>query len=101
MQAVMSAALGNWERTTLAAAVTQACNKSIECVQEASSVRSALATALAASGASWPAFMPVHDPTRDAWRGITARPGLTCLHDTDSVRIRRLPQRLCQVTQQC
>ncbi|KAK9816392.1 hypothetical protein WJX74_004148 [Apatococcus lobatus] len=68
--------------------------------EEASSMRSALATAMAAANAPWPAFIPVHEPSRDAWQGITACNGVTCLLETDSVRLSRLPVRLCQVSGQ-
>ena len=81
-----------------ASLIRQALILLIPFAQEASSVRSAVATALAASGASWPAFMPVHDPTRDAWQGVSASSGVTRLHETDSIRLSRPPPRLCQVS---
>lgn len=51
---------------------------------EASALLSALATALSNCRLTWPAFLPVHDPLRDACWGI-AISGLGTIHyDSDS-----------------
>jgi hypothetical protein len=67
--------------------------------EEASTLRSALAAALSAAGAPWPAFLPVHDALRDAQWGV-ALPGRglrPAFMETDSVHTSSQPQRLRQV----
>ncbi|BDA43382.1 Rab3 GTPase-activating protein catalytic subunit [Coccomyxa sp. Obi] len=66
--------------------------------QEGSTLRSALGVALAATGSPWPAFVPMHDPLRDAYWGVAA----TCQSsfaflETDSVHISQLPPQLLRV----
>jgi len=64
---------------------------------EAATLVSALALALAACGAPWPAFVPVHDALRDAWRGVAALAGTVAFFDCDSLHSGAPPPRLLQV----
>ncbi|DBA79153.1 TPA: hypothetical protein ACH3X1_008985 [Trebouxia sp. C0004] len=65
--------------------------------QEASTLLSALAAALSNCRLAWPAFLPVHDPLRDAHWGIGAA-GLGTVHyDSDSIHLSKNPTRLQQV----
>ena len=69
---------------------------------EAATLVSALALALAACGAPWPAFVPVHDALRDAWRGVAAPPdGTAVFFDCDSLHSGAPPPRLLQVRSCC
>ncbi|KAL0053211.1 hypothetical protein WJX82_002504 [Trebouxia sp. C0006] len=65
--------------------------------QEASTLLSALAAALSNCRLAWPAFLPVHDPLRDAHWGIGAA-GLATIHyDSDSIHLSKNPTCLQQV----
>lgn len=67
--------------------------------QEGSTLRSALAVALAATGSPWPAFVPMHDPLRDAYWGVAATcQGSFAFLETDSVHISQLPPQLLRVS---
>ena len=66
-------------------------------MQEASTLLSAMATALSNCHLTWPAFLPVHDPLRNAQCGMGAA-GLACVHyDSDSIHLSRNPAHLQQV----
>lgn len=66
--------------------------------QEGSTLRSALAVALASTGCPWPAFVPMHDPLRDAYWGVAAtRQGSFAFLETDSVHISQPPPQLLRV----
>ncbi|KAK9830325.1 hypothetical protein WJX72_011020 [[Myrmecia] bisecta] len=65
--------------------------------QEASSLLSALAVALSSTQVSWPAFLPVHDPYRDACWGIAVCGPSSTHFNSDSVRTSTLPERLLEV----
>ena len=67
-------------------------------MQEASTLLSALATALSNCHLSWPAFVPVHDPLRDAYWGVAATGNATTHFDTDSIHISRNPAHLQKVS---
>ena len=64
-------------------------------LQEASTLLSALATALSNCRLPWPAFLPVHDLLRDAYWGVAVTP--TAYFDTDSIHVSRNPTQLQQV----
>lgn len=66
-------------------------------LQEASTLLSALATALSNCRLSWPAFLPVHDPLRDAYWGVAVNPTATAYFDTDSIHVSKNPTQLQQV----
>lgn len=66
-------------------------------LQEASTLLSALATALSNCRLTWPAFLPVHDPLRDAHWGIGTLGGSTVHYDTDSIHLSQNPADLQQV----
>lgn len=64
---------------------------------EGSALLSALATALSNCRLTWPAFLPVHDPLRDACWGIGIT-GLGTIHyDSDSTHSSNMPDKLLQV----
>ena len=63
-------------------------------VQEASTLLSALAVALATAGGEWPAFLPVHDGLRDAASGIAVAGCTTAHYASDSIHMSRLPHHL-------
>ncbi|KAK9915450.1 hypothetical protein WJX75_009358 [Coccomyxa subellipsoidea] len=66
--------------------------------QEGSTLRSALAVALASTGCPWPAFVPMHDPLRDAYWGVAATcQGSFAFLETDSVHISQPPPQLLRV----
>lgn len=65
--------------------------------EEASALLSALATALSNCRLVWPAFLPVHDPLRDAWWGIAISGHGTIHYDSDSIHSSNLPPRLLEV----
>ena len=66
-------------------------------MQEASTLLSALATALSNCKLTWPALVPVHDPLRDAYWGVAAAANATTHFDTDSIHISRNPTHLQKV----
>ena len=66
-------------------------------VQEASTLLSALAAALSNCHLAWPAFLPVHDPLRDAYWGIGAAGLATAHYDSDSIHLSKNPSHLQQV----
>ena len=70
---------------------------SFDMQDEAATLVSALDLALAACGAPWPAFVPVHDALRDAWRGVAAPAGTAAFFDCDSLHSGAPPPRLLQV----
>lgn len=67
-------------------------------MQEASTLLSGLATALSNCRVTWPAFVPVHDPLRDAYWGIAATANTTAHYDTDSIHISKNPTYLQKVS---
>lgn len=70
-------------------------------MQEASTLLSGLATALSTCHITWPAFVPVHDPLRDAYWGIAAAANSTAHFDTDSIHISKNPAHLQKVSPVC
>ena len=70
-------------------------------LQEASTLLSALAAALSNCRLAWPAFLPVHDPLRDAHWGIGAAGLATVHYDSDSIHLSKNPTRLQQVNPFC
>lgn len=72
-------------------------NKVSDHVQEASTLLSALAAALSNCHLPWPAFLPVHDPLRDAHWGIAAAGLATVHYDSDSIHLSKNPTHLQQV----
>lgn len=52
---------------------------------------------LGSAGIGWPAFIPVHDSLRDAYRGVSAADGGSVFFETDSVSSNR-PKHLLKVT---
>lgn len=55
--------------------------------------------ALAATGSPWPAFVPMHDPLRDAYWGVAATcQGSFAFLETDSVHISQIPPQLLRVS---
>jgi len=67
-------------------------------LQEGSTLRSALSVTLSATGCPWPAFVPMHDPLRDAYWGVAATcPSGFAFLETDSVHISQLPPHLLKV----
>ena len=73
-------------------------NGRTHCVQEGSTLQSALCTALSSTGCPWPAVLPVHDPLRDAcWGAAVTASGTTAFFDSDSVHTSIMPERLLQV----
>ena len=77
--------------------VTNHVNKVCDHVQEASTLLSALAAALSNCHLPWPAFLPVHDPLRDAHWGIAAAGLATVHYDSDSIHLSKNPTHLQQV----
>ena len=79
----------------------QACSaiyRRTQCVQEGSTLQSALCTALSSTGCPWPAVLPVHDPLRDAcWGAAVTASGTTAFFDSDSVHTSIMPEKLLQV----
>ena len=73
-------------------------NGRTHCVQEGSTLQSALCTALSSTGCPWPAVLPVHDPLRDAcWGAAVTASGTTAFFDSDSVHTSIMPEKLLQV----
>ena len=77
------------------------CFKTGNALQEASTLLSALAAALSNCRLAWPAFLPVHDPLRDAHWGIGAAGLATVHYDSDSIHLSKNPTRLQQVNPCC
>lgn len=65
--------------------------------EEASALLSALATALNNCRLAWPAFLPVHDPLRDAWWGIAISGLVTVHYNSDSIHSSKMPDHLHKV----
>ena len=65
---------------------------------EASALLSALATALSNCRLTWPAFLPVHDPLRDACWGIAISGHGTIHYDSDSTHSSMWSQKIQQVS---
>ena len=72
-------------------------HKSGSPMQEATTLRSALACSLAAAGCPWPAFLPVHDPRRDGYMGVRVRNGSCTYYDADSTHGSSIPHSLTEV----
>ena len=66
-------------------------------IQEASTLLSALTVALSNCQAPWPAFVPVQDAHRDAYRGVALSTHGLMHYDVDCVHLSRLPAQLLQV----
>lgn len=84
-------------KITSVAPVANHVNKVSDHVQEASTLLSALAAALSNCHLPWPAFLPVHDPLRDAHWGIAAAGLATVHYDSDSIHLSKNPTHLQQV----
>ena len=66
-------------------------------LQEATTLRSVLATSLLAARCPWPAFLPVHDPRRDGYMGIQVHNGSCTYFDADSMHGSGIPPSITEV----